>query len=211
MKVVEFPQGTDGWLAARCGIPTASCFADVMAKIKSGESADRRNYRAKLVVERLTGKPVQTFLNDAMKLGTEREPLARLAYEARTGNLVQEIGLCLHDTLECGASPDGLIDADGGLEIKCPGLAKHLEYLKLPANTAPSEYVWQVQGCMAVTGRAWWDFASFNPDFPEHLQLVIRRIKRDDAAIESLAAEVKTFIEGVKTETEYIRNLPLAA
>jgi len=211
MKVVEFPQGTDEWLAARCGIPTASCFADVMAKIKSGESADRRNYRAKLVVERLTGKPVQTFLNDAMKLGTEREPLARLAYEARTGNLVQEIGLCLHDELECGASPDGLIDADGGLEIKCPGLAKHLEYLKLPSNTAPSEYVWQVQGCMAITGRKWWDFVSFNPDFPEALQLTIRRIQRDDVAIDKLFLELAVFVQEVKDETEFIRKLPLAA
>ena len=67
-EVVGFPKAqTNGWLHA-AAFRTASCFADVMAKIKSGESADRRSYRAKLVVERLTGKPVQTFLNDAMKL-----------------------------------------------------------------------------------------------------------------------------------------------
>ena len=70
MKVVEFPQGTD--LMAGCTLHSGLQHAlpILMAKIKSGESpADRRNYRAKLVVERLTGKPVQTFLNDTMKLG----------------------------------------------------------------------------------------------------------------------------------------------
>jgi hypothetical protein len=77
-----------------------------MATVKSGgEASDRKNYRARLVVERLTKKPVSTFTNAAMKQGQEREPFAREAYEVKTGNLVDEVGLCLHDELECGASP----------------------------------------------------------------------------------------------------------
>jgi hypothetical protein len=144
-----------------------------------------------------------------MKQGTEREPMARLAYEAETGNTVEQVGLCLHDELEAGSSPDGLIRPDGGLEIKCPELAAHLEYLKL--RSEPPAYTWQIQGGMWITGRAWWDFVSFNPDFPEHLQLIVRRVKRDEEAIAKLAAAVAKFMDEVRAEEQSIRNLPLAA
>lgn len=212
MKALEHEQGSDGWLAARAGIATASCFADIMATVKSGgEASDRKNYRARLVVERLTGKPVPTFQNSAMKQGQEREPFARNAYQVKTGNLVEEVGLCLHDELAAGASPDGLVDDDGGLEIKSPELAAHLRYLKLEKGCAPAEYFWQVQGGMWITGRAWWDFASWNPDFPENLQLTIRRVQRDEEAIKKLAAEVARFMDEVRAEEASVRALPLAA
>lgn len=211
MRILEHPQGSDGWLLARAGIATASCFGDIMATVKSGESADRRNYRARLVVERLTGKSMPTYQNAAMKQGSEREPFARRAYEVKTANLVEEVGLCLHDDLDCGASPDGLIDEDGGLELKCPELAAHLRYLKLEKGCPPAEYFWQVQGAMWITGRAWWDFGSWNPDFPENLQLTIRRVVRDEPSIAKLAGEVARFMDEVRAEVESVRNLPLAA
>jgi putative phage-type endonuclease len=209
MNIIDFPQGSAEWLASRAGVATASCFAAIMATVKSGEAADRRNYRARLVVERLTGKSVPSFQNAAMKQGTEREPFARMAYEAHTGNIVQEVGLCMHDTLTAGASPDGLIGEDGGLEIKCPELAAHLNYLQIGAE--PPEYTWQIQGGMWVTGRQWWDFVSYNPDFPEHLQLIVRRIQRNEDAIKKLAAEVEKFLGEVDAEVERIRSLKLAA
>jgi hypothetical protein len=209
VKQLPHVQGSVEWLAARAGIATASCFSAIMATIKSGEAAERRNYRAQLVVERLTGKAAPSFQTDAMRLGIEREPLARQMYESLFGNLVDEVGLCLHDELECGASPDGLVDSDGGLEIKCPGLAKHLEYLRLKAE--PPEYTWQIQGCMWITGRQWWDFVSFNPDFPEDLQMVARRIPRDEVAIQRLADKVASFMDEVRAEVEEVRNLRKAA
>lgn len=205
----DHPQGSPEWFAARCGVASASRFAAVMATIKSGEAADRRNYRTDLVVERLTGKPLEGFTTKAMQQGIEREPFARLAYEARTGNLVEEVGFCRHDTLEAGASPDGLIDENGGLEIKCPERSAHLRYLQ--QDMEPPEYTWQIQGGLWITGREWWDFVSFNPDFPEHLQLIVRRIYRDEATIKTLAHEVERFMEQVIAETEKVRNLKLAA
>ena len=201
MNTATIQQGSPEWFAARCGKATASKFADVLAKLKSGaESASRKNYRARLVVERLTGKPLETFSNAAMQQGVEREPLARVAYEAETGNLVEEVGFFQHPTLEAGASPDGLIGGNGMLEIKCPQLATHLEYLNLPAE--PSEYTAQIQGQMWICGRDYCDFVSFNPDFPEHLQLIVRRIERDDAYIAKLAAEVAAFLDEVQTEVQ---------
>jgi YqaJ-like viral recombinase domain len=202
---IDCAQGSPEWLAARLGIATASCFSSVLATIKSGEAAERRNYRAKLIVERLTKRPVAGFTTAAMQQGTEREPFGRAAYESRTGNFVDEIGFCRHDTLEAGASPDGLIDTDGGLEIKCPELATHLSYIRL--KTEPAAYTAQIQGCMWITGRAWWDFASFNPDFPEHLQLVVRRVPRDEKAIASLEFAVGLFMEEVRAEEAEVRKL----
>lgn len=209
MKVSTHQQGGPDWLAERAGIATASEFASIMATVKSGEAADRRNYRARLVVERLTHKPIPTFVSAAMRQGTEREPDARMAYMVQTGAVVEQVGLCRHDTLEAGASPDGLIGTDGGLEIKCPELATHLTYLK--AKAEPPEYTWQIQGGMWITERQWWDFVSFNPDFPPHLQLVVRRIKRDDKRIALLAAEVERFMNEVRAEEDEIRRLPKAA
>jgi hypothetical protein len=209
MRISPHPQGSEGWLLDRCGIATASCFADVMATLRSGgEAAGRRNYRARLVVERLTGKPVRSFTTKSMEQGSEREPLARIAYEAETGISIEQVGLILHDEIEAGASPDGLHQRTG-LEIKCPELATHLEYLRLAAE--PPEYTWQIQGQMWIAELDEVDFVSFNPDFPEHLQLVIRRIKRDEQAIKRLAENVAKFMEEVKAETEAVRGLKVAA
>jgi hypothetical protein len=205
MKIIECAQGSPEWLLARCGVASASKFASVMAKIKSGEAAERRNYRADLVVERLTGRPLEGFTTAAMKQGTEREPFARMAYEARTGLIVQEVGFCRHDELEAGASPDGLIEGDGGLEIKCPERSAHLRYLQQEGE--PPEYTWQIQGGMWITGRAWWDFVSYNPDFPENLQLIVRRIKRDEDAIKRLADNVAQFMAEVRAETDALSKL----
>ena len=202
---IDCQQGSPEWFAARLGIASASCFSDILATIKTGEAAARRNYRAKLVVERLTGKQIPTFETAAMRQGIEREPLARAAYELRSGAWVDEVGFCRHDTLEAGASPDGLIGENGGLEIKCPELATHLSYLRIPG--APAEYIAQIQGCMWITGRAWWDFASFNPDFPPNLQLTVRRIVRDERYIAALALAVELFMAEVREEESALLKL----
>lgn len=212
MNKVEFdqsPQGSDAWFSCRLGLATASNFSKVLATIKSGEAAERRNYRIKLALERITGKREDIFQNDAMRLGTEREPLARIAYEALTGNLVQEVGFCRHPTLECGASADGIIDDVRGLEIKAPGPGKHIEYLHQKAE--PPEYTAQIQGCMLITGRTEWDFVSYNPEFPENAQLIVRTIKRDDAYIARLEDAVARFMSEVGGEVEAIRNYRCAA
>lgn len=212
MKIIDCPQGSPEWLAARCGVPSASRFAAIMATLKSGgEAAERRNYRVDLVIERLTGKPLESFQSAAMKQGTEREPFARMAYEEHSGNIVQEVGFCKHNRLEAGASPDGLIGDDGGLEIKCPERAAHFNYLSLADGAAPPEYIWQIQGGMWITGRAWWDFVSWNPDFPAHLQLVVRRVRRDESAIDKLAAAVELFAREIDAEVTRVSGMKAAA
>lgn len=200
-------QGTPEWLALRAGHVSASVFKDVLAKTKTGEAAVRKALRLKLVTERLTGQPVETYKNGAMEWGTNTEPLARLAYEAKSGNLVEEEGFLLHPTIKwVGCSPDGLIDSDGGLEIKCPfNSCVHVQTLE---EGMPPEHKAQVQGAMWVTGRDWWDFVSFDPRMPAGLQLHIERVIRDVEYIKTLEEEVVRFLGEV--EADLARLLKLA-
>lgn len=197
-------QGTSEWKAARCGFCTASRFSDVMAKIKSGEAADRRNYRAELVVERLTKIPVDGYVSREMIYGTEQEPFARMAYEARFKVLVVEQGFVEHPTLPwIGASPDGFVGDGGIVEIKCPNTATHIHAI---LAGFPREHVPQVQGNLWVSGRQWCDFVSFDSRMPEKLQLGVWRVKRDDVYIKTLEAECKKFLAEVDEVVEALQK-----
>lgn len=184
-------QGTEGWLLDRAGKFTASRASALMAKIKSGVAADRKNLIALLAVERLTGQPVETYQNDAMRRGTELEAEARDAYAFAKGVAVDEVGFVSCDSLpNTGCSPDGLVGDDGLLEVKCPAsMAKHVDALRNGEHAR--EYRWQLQHQLLVTGRQWVDAASYDPRFPEGLQLAVVRVERDEAAIAELQAEIR--------------------
>lgn len=189
-------QRTEEWFSARLGKVTASRVADVLAKIKSGESASRKNYKMELVVQRLTGKQGESFTNAAMEWGTEQEPFARMAYEAHTGTFVKEIGFIDHPTIEgFGCSPDGIVGDNNLIEIKAPNTANHIETVL--ENKVPSKYIPQMQCQMACTGAKWCDFVSFDPRVPEDLQLFVVRVDRDQEYIDSMEVEVKQFLSEV--------------
>jgi putative phage-type endonuclease len=182
------------WFQARLGKVTASRVADVLAKIKSGESASRRNYKIQLVSERLTGERQETYINQAMQDGIDREFYARERYVQQFGE-VEEVGFIKHPTLEAGASPDGMVGEDGILEIKCPMGSTHTETLM--TQDIPSKYIPQVQFQLLVTGRKWCDFVSYNPMFPENLQLFVKRVEADHDYQQELEDEVKKFLDEV--------------
>lgn len=186
-------QRTDEWFAARLGKVTASRIADVMAKTKTGYGASRANYMAELIVERLTGQKGDSYQNAAMIWGTNTEPLARAAYEAHRGVLVEETGFVPHPSgAMTGASPDGLVGDDGLVEIKCPNTATHIDTLM--SDDAPPKYFAQMQWQMACTGRAWCDFVSFDPRMPEEMQLFVTRVERDDTWIIMAEEAVQAFL-----------------
>lgn len=186
-------QRTPEWYAARLGKVTASRVADVMAKTKTGYSASRNNYMAQLICERLTGKPTDTFSNAAMQRGTELEPMARSFYEVKNDLLVIESGLVVHPEIESfGASPDGLVEVVGLVEIKCPNTWTHIETLK--SGKPKSEYITQMQAQMACTGRAWCDFVSFDDRLPDDLAYFQTRIERDEKFIETMLQEIRIFL-----------------
>jgi hypothetical protein len=196
MIILDHEQGTEAWHLARLGKPSASGFSKLITSTGK-PSASAQGYISQLISERIMGAPQETFQNEHMARGTALEPEARETYEFITGNTVDEVGFILGDTEEYGCSPDGLIGEDGGLEIKCPAPHTHVSYLRKPERM-PSKYRQQVQGCLWVTGRSWWDFFSYHPDMP-HLLV---RVERDEAYIEMLAGEVISAVTEIQTELE---------
>lgn len=211
MKIIDCEQGSESWKAARCGKLGASSIADMMAKTKTGWSASRANLAARLICERLTGVPQDTYSSAAMQWGTDQEPAARAMYEFLRDTEVQRVGLVLHPEIDNShASPDGLVGESGLIEIKCPLTATHIETLL--TETVDGRYIKQMQWQMACTGRTWCDFVSFDPRLPPEKQIFIRRVERDDAMISELEREAKIFLAEIdETIAKLNRKYPAMA
>ena len=198
-------QRTEEWFQQRLGKVTASRISDVIAKTKTGVSTSRQNYLVQLVSERLTGKKGDSFVNQAMLDGIERESAARELYMRTRGVSVTEVGFFDHPVIKnSGASPDGAVNAEeegkyaGLIEIKCPIETTHTNTLM--SKSVPSKYKSQIQWQMASVSPnvKWVDFISYNPNFPDTMQLFIARVDRDDTYIAELEAEVVKFLDEVE-------------
>lgn len=205
-------QGSPEWLAARAGKVTASRIKDVLAKgrTKGAEAVSRKDYRMQIVCETLTGRPQEsTFTNDAMRWGTEMEPLARSAYEIEMGVEIFHAGLVTHPTIaRAAASPDGFYTKDDGwglVEIKCPKTSTHLEYC-VAGPKVPEEYISQMDWQMACTGAEFVDFVSFDPRLPMDMQLFSVRLLRSEERIDTLESEVKAFLDEVDATIQKLRG-----
>lgn len=205
--IVDVEQGSAEWIQLRCGLVTASRVADVMAKLKTKdkEAAVRANYRAEIVCETLTGRAADHFVSFDMEWGTANEPLARAAYEIHFGADVDTVGFATHPSIKrFGASPDGLVGADGMVEFKCPATHTHIGYLL--ENKVPEDYVPQMLAEMACTGRQWCDFVSFDPRLPKRLQMFAIRFMRDEERIAEMEKAVELFLEEVDLTIERLEQ-----
>jgi hypothetical protein len=207
VKVHDIAQRTPAWYAVRLGKLTASRAGDMMATIKTGEAAARRDLRMQLVCERLTGLSQEdAYVNAAMQRGIDKESDAFAAYEALTGRLANPVGFVAHDSLAAGCSPDGEVNGyQGVLELKCPKSATHLSYLRL--RTVPKEYLHQIIHSIWITGAQWCDFVSFDDRFPAPLQVLCVRVPRDEAQIASYEIMVRAFLGEVEKEVEAVSQL----
>lgn len=198
-------QGSDEWRQERLGKLTGSRIADMLARTKSGWGAGRANYLAELVLERMTGVPLEGFMSSAMQWGTDHEPDARAAYEYRTNATVELVGFVPHPTVPMsGSSPDGLVGDKGLVEFKCPNSATHIETLTV--GQVPDKYVLQMQWQMACTGREWCDFCSFDPRFPEEMVMFVQRVERDRARIAEIENEAVLFLNEVDAQVRLLRR-----
>ena len=199
MRIIECEQGTPEWLQARLGIPSASSYAKLVTTTGKA-SAQATAYINQLVAERITGEPTFFQVTDPMQRGMDLEPQARTAYEMETGNLVHQVGFLMHDTLQAGASPDGLVGENGGLEIKCPSAHTHVEYLR--DGDLPIKYFQQVQGCLWISERDWWDFMSYHPK----MEPLIVRVFRDEEFIKALECAVIEAVQMIEILTMKFRS-----
>lgn len=197
-------QRTEGWHQDRLGKVTASCVSKVMVRTKTGYGADRGNYMAQLICERLTGQRTEGFVNAIMQRGTDLEPQARAMYALEHGLEVAETGFVPHPTIAmAGASPDGLVGERGLTEIKVPNSATHIETLL--GGEIDRKYMLQMQFQMACCERDWCDFVSFDDRLPDEMQLHIRRVPRDDALIAEMEAEIVKFLAEVDASVADLR------
>lgn len=190
MPWLQLDQGSEEWLAARRGKITGSRFKDARDKLRDGKTPSKAclSYAMDVARERVGGSAPAKFQNAAMRTGTEQEPFARAMYEARTGYMVDEAGFYLSDDAVFGLSPDGLIDADGVLEVKTMVASDTL--FTAVADGDVSAYMDQCMGYLWLLGRQWVDLVLWVPDLGH---MVIKRIHRDESAIEALESDMLEF------------------
>jgi len=200
----EVLQNTPEWNQLKCGWIGASRIGDMMATTKNGWAASRKNYFNELLAQRLTGRRTSRYVY-SLNNRLEMEPEARAAYEFYTGNEVVEVGFIPHPKIDrAGASPDGLVGKDGGLEIKCCDAGAHLAMIE--TGIIDSTYLYQCQFGMACSERPWWDFVAYHPDMPEELKFWTRRIERDDQLIERIENAVRDFDAEIEAKIATLRN-----
>ena len=201
MIIIDVEQGSPEWFAARAGKVTASRLSAVLAQGKGGEpSATRAQYKAQLIVEQLTGKPADMFSNKWTEHGNETEDQAAAVYEMETGERLEKVGMVMHPTIEqSGCSPDRLIHGKRGLvQIKCPSHAVHMATLM--GKGIDGGYLKQMLWELACTEYDYNEFVSFNPHFPEGMQLHITRVERDASKIIEYTGAVKAFLAEVEAD-----------
>ena len=201
-------QRSEGWFADRCGKVTASRIKDIGAKPVKGKKYNALTLT--ILSERITGVQEETPTSKAMQWGIDQEENAIAAYENETGNFVKGTGLIDHPVIKLsGASPDGLVNLDGQIEVKCPSTATHLNTLL--TKEVPAEHVPQITWQLACTRRKWCDFVSYDPRLPEHLRLVVIRVNAEDLDIAGIEQSVIRFNQKIDQIIAKLNPVEVAA
>ena len=198
--------------------------AATLPPIYSPSSSDTaKRTMATLVAERINGWSEPVFVNSDMQRGVLDEPAARKAYSEHFGVPVRQVGLMVRDDwgFSIGCSPDGLVGEDGGIECKSRRAANHLTTVL--ADEVPVENMAQIQCCLLVTGRKWWDYVSFSggmrlwvkriyPD-PDWQRAIVEAVETFEMRAAEMIADYEAAVEGLPmTErSEYDMEIEVAA
>ena len=193
---LDCEQGSEEWLKARLGIPTATGFESIVTATGK-KSSGQIKYMAELIEESILGLQDNTFKSNFMERGNQLEPLARSAYEFITGNdVIQVGGVYLDEHKEVMVSPDGLIPKlKKGLELKCPKMSTHIRYLL--EGGVPAEYIVQVQANLWVTGYDTWDFVSYCPEYQKQT-IYLFTAKRDEVLMKAFDKLIPQFLNTLR-------------
>lgn len=200
LKIYEdVPQGTDEWLALRCGILTASEVSKLITAktLKLATNDHSRALVMEKTAQRITGEIEPQFVGDDQIRGIEQEPVARDYYRKIQEN-VREVGFITRDFggFVVGCSPDALVGDDGGWEVKCPRQKGHIS--TVISGEVPEIYTLQVQTSLLVTGRKWWDFSSFYGGLP----MPTIRVYPDERIHAAILEAAKTFEDMVSENVQ---------
>ena len=206
MKIIDCVQGAEEWKHARIGIPTASAFDNIITPKTRKASGSQAKYLARLAAEWFVDEPIDHGTSGFMERGKDMEKEAVKWYNAVYDADAVAVGFATTDDGKIGCSPDRLVGDDGGAEIKCPAAHTHLGYW-LNNSLLVDEYHCQVQGCLWVCERQWWDIVSYNPVIPP----VVVRIARDEGFIGALATLTREFVgklDDIKSKLAPFRPTP---
>ena len=202
----QSPQGSPEWLQIRKGKITGSRAKDARDCLKSGAPSKAQTLYAQDVArERIGGKANEVYVNAAMRFGQEQEPIAREAYEIRSGNIVLEAGFAYTEDGLFGCSVDGLVGDDGMVEIKTMVSSDTLFTAVVDGDN--SAYIDQINFSLWLLGLKWCDLILWAPDLEGiGRHLTIRRIERDDDVINALEADMVKFARTVKKYEDALRQ-----
>ena len=167
MKIHKIEQRTDEWYAVRAGKLTASEAGTIAT---NGVGLKTLCY--KTVAEKYSENR-DFYQSEDMERGVELEEQARALYGFLNGVDVEQVGFIEADEYS-GCSPDGLVGAEGGVEIKCPNDTNFLRLLVEGKKAIDKKYLWQCQMSILVSGRSWWDLVFYSENFEKNL-LVFRQ------------------------------------
>lgn len=207
----DVEQGTEEWLALRRGIVTASTVGQLLtATGRPANNDTSRRLTLALVAERITGETEPSYMNDDMLRGHLEEPIARDFYAEHfaDGEPVTTTGFQIRDDwgFSIGASPDGLVGEWGGLEIKAPRAKAHIATVL--ADEVPIQHMPQIQACLLVSGREWWDFMSWYGGLPPFIKRVYPDAKWTEAIVDAVAAFEQQAVEMQHNFDLATRGLP---
>ncbi|MDP3139839.1 MAG: YqaJ viral recombinase family protein [Burkholderiaceae bacterium] len=196
------PQGSEAWLALRArGFITGSKAKDARDKLKNGAPSGKCwTYAYDTARQREGGTPLAPGQNTAMRMGQEQEPIARMKYEARTGELVEEVGFAYTMDGKFGCSLDGLVGADGAIEVKT--MVGSTTLFEALVGGDISEYRDQCLFAMWLLRLQWVDVVLWAPDL-DILRII--RVTRDEAEIEQFEADMLAFDEVVENLRKRLR------
>lgn len=195
MSIKYFPeliQGSDEWLAARCGLLTASEMKLILTStLRVANNEKERSHLYELLAQRITGYVEPQYVTDDMLRGQADEVEARIIY-AREYAPVQEMGFITNDGFgfTLGFSPDGLVGDDGFIECKSRRQKYQVETIieHVTGASAPLDYMLQIQTGLLVSDRKWCDFISYSGGLPMVTIRVLPDAKIQTAILEAAAA-----------------------
>lgn len=210
LKIHNLIQGTDEWLAARCGMVTASAVGKLITPktVQPASNPDSRSLTMLLASERITGWTEPTYQSEDMLRGIEDEPIARAKYAEHYAP-VEEVGFMVEDRwgFQLGYSPDGLVGDEGLIEIKSRRPKNHLA--TIIADEVPLENMAQLQCGMLVSGRKWVDYISFSAGMPLFVKRVYPQEKWFNAIITAVEQLEENIAEMLRIYEESTAGLPM--
>lgn len=195
-------QGTEAWLAARCGLLTASEMKLIITPTLKVASNDKeRAHVWELAAQRITRYVEPSYIGDDMLRGMEDEVDARALYHEHYAPVTQ-MGFITNDRwgFTIGASPDGLVGDDGLIECKSRRQKYQIE--TLAALAMPDDYWIQVQTLLLVTERQWCDFISYSGGLP----MVTLRVFPDEKVQAAIVEAATAFEERVALRVAQYRD-----